>query len=205
MTLTDKWDPSPTDVYRDDNILLRHGVFDVGDNASIHPNYFNGVLNDSLGRPYTNDDPLTPTQTLHHALLKSSMRYKKGDVEKSIDHYDAVKCKLQLIWIFNATDYFNLDGVESLRLLLSICDLTMFNMTTIESINLELIFAHQIRRSSYGGSVIEEVVVHWQWWTLIFPKNDPNVTDRYVCRYCSLIMEKKDTRNKIVHSKKYYT
>ena len=30
-------------------------------------------------------------------------------------------------------------------------------MTTIESINLELIFAHQIRRSSYGGSVIEEV------------------------------------------------
>ena len=33
----------------------------------------------------------------------------------------------------------------------------MLNMTTIKSINFELIFAHQIRRSSYNDSVIEEV------------------------------------------------
>ena len=140
MTLTDKWDSPPPDLYRYDDILLRHGVFDVGDSPSIHPNYFNGVLNESLGGPYTNDDPLTPTQTLHQALLKSSMRYKKGDVDKSINHYDVIKCKLQLIGIHNAIDYLNHDGVESLRLLLSSCDLTMLNMTTINSIKLELIF-----------------------------------------------------------------
>ena len=85
------------------------------------------------------------------------MRNKKGDVNKSIDHYDPIKCKLQQIGINNSTDYFNLDSVESLQLLLSSCDLTMLNMTTIKSINLELIFAHQIRRSSYNDSVIEEV------------------------------------------------
>ena len=61
MAVIDEWDPQPHNVYRDDDILLKHGVFDDGGNPSIHPNYFSGTLNDSLGRPYQNDDPLTPT------------------------------------------------------------------------------------------------------------------------------------------------
>ena len=85
------------------------------------------------------------------------MRKKRGDVDKSIDHYDAIKCKLQQIGIHNSIDYLNFDGDKSLRLLLSSCDLTMVNWSTIKSINLELIFAHQNRWSSYHGSVIEEV------------------------------------------------
>ena len=85
------------------------------------------------------------------------MRKKRGDVDKSIEHYDALRCKLQQIGIHNSIDYFNLDGVESLRLLLSSYDLTMVNQSTINSINLELIFALQIRRADYHGSVIEEV------------------------------------------------
>ena len=106
--------PPQPDEYKDDDILLPHGVFNVGDNPSIHPNFFNSVLNDSLGRPYNNDNPLIPTKAFHHALLKSSMRKKRGDVDKSIDHYDALKCKLQQIGIHNSTDYLSLDGVESL-------------------------------------------------------------------------------------------
>ena len=68
-----------------------------------------------------------------------------------------MKCKLQLIGIHNMTDYLNLDSVESLQLLLSSCDLTRLRTTTIDSINLEIIFAHQIQRSEYNGNVIEEV------------------------------------------------
>ena len=62
MTVTDSWDPSQPDEYKDDDILLPYGVFDVGNNPSIHPNFFKGVLNDSLGRLYNNDAPITPTQ-----------------------------------------------------------------------------------------------------------------------------------------------
>ena len=61
MTVTDSWLP-PENEYDDDDILLRPGVFDVGDKPSIHPNFFNGTLNDSLGRPYINDDPISNTQ-----------------------------------------------------------------------------------------------------------------------------------------------
>ena len=43
--------------YKDNDILLCPGVFDVGDNPSVHPNFFNGTLNNSLGRLYINDNP----------------------------------------------------------------------------------------------------------------------------------------------------
>ena len=82
MAVTDAWDPHQVDKYKDDDILLRHGVFDVNSNPSIHPNFFNGILNDSLSRPHINDDLITPTQVLHYALLRSSMRKKRGDVDE---------------------------------------------------------------------------------------------------------------------------
>ena len=71
IAVTDSLNPPQVDEYKDDDILLRHGVFDVNGNPSIHPNFFNGVLNDSLGCPYINNNPFTPTQVLHYALLKS--------------------------------------------------------------------------------------------------------------------------------------
>ena len=148
MAVTDSWDPPQANEYKDDDILLHHSVFDVNGNPSIHPNFFNGVLNDSLGRPYINDDPITPTQVFHHTLPKSSMRKKRGNVDKSIEHYNALRCKLQQIGILNSTDYFNLDSTESLRLLLSSYDLTMFYQSTIGSINFKLIFAQQIQRKT---------------------------------------------------------
>ena len=157
MTVTDSWDPSQPDEYKDDDILLPYGVFDVGNNPSIHPNFFKGVLNDSLGRLYNNDAPITPTQTFHHALLKFLMRKKRGNLDKFIEHYDALRCKLQQIGIHNSIDYFNLDGTKSLRLLLLNNDLKMVNQSTIDSINLELIYAQQIRQVKYHGSTIEEV------------------------------------------------
>ena len=61
MTMTDSWCPLEDDKYEDDNILLGPGVFDVGGNPSIHPNFFIGTLNDSLSRPYINDDPISKT------------------------------------------------------------------------------------------------------------------------------------------------
>ena len=78
MTVTNLWLP-PKDEYEydDDDILLRPGVFDVGDEPRIYPNFFNCTLNDSLGRPYINENPIFNTQVFHHALLKSLMR-KKG-------------------------------------------------------------------------------------------------------------------------------
>ena len=39
MTVTDSWLPFEEDEYKDDDILLRHGVFDVNVNPSIHPNF----------------------------------------------------------------------------------------------------------------------------------------------------------------------
>ena len=69
MAVTDSWDPPQVDEYEDDDILLRHGVFDVNGNPSIHPNFFNGALNDNPGRPYINDNPISNTQMLHRNLL----------------------------------------------------------------------------------------------------------------------------------------
>ena len=76
MMVTDSWNP-PKDEYDDDDILVRPVMFDVGCKPSIHPNFFNGILNGNLGCSYINDDPISNTQVFHHTLLKSLMR-KKG-------------------------------------------------------------------------------------------------------------------------------
>ena len=73
MTVTDSWDLQVDDEYDNDDILFRHSVFDTGGNPSIHPNFFHSTLNNSIGRPYTNNDPISATNILHHALLQSLM------------------------------------------------------------------------------------------------------------------------------------
>ena len=47
MMVTNSWLPLKEDEYEDDDILLCPSMFDVGDNPSIHPNFFNGTLNNS--------------------------------------------------------------------------------------------------------------------------------------------------------------
>ena len=123
----------------------------------MHPNFFNGILNDNLGSPYINDDPISNIQILHHALLKSSMRKKRGDVENSIKHYDALCCKFQQIGVHNSTDYFQFYNSKSLQLLLSSSGLPMIYQSTIDSINLELTFTQQIQQADYSGNTIKEV------------------------------------------------
>ena len=103
MTVTNSWDPQVED-YENHNIFLQHGVFDTGGNSSIHPNFFHGTLNNSIGQPYINDDPISKTYILHYVLLKSSLRIHRGDIMKSIEHYDALRCKFQKIRIHNSTD-----------------------------------------------------------------------------------------------------
>ena len=76
---------------------------------------------------------------------------------KSIEHYDALRCKFQRIGIHNSTDYFSLNSSESLQLLLSSHNMLLLYPSTIKSINLELIFASQIQRSSFSGNIIKEV------------------------------------------------
>ena len=85
MTVSNSWDPQ-VDDNSDDNILLQHGVFDMGGNPSIHPNFFHGTLNNSIGQVYVNEDPISNTNILHCALLKSSLRIHRGDTMKSIEH-----------------------------------------------------------------------------------------------------------------------
>ena len=75
MTLNDLWVP-PKEQYNNGNMILSSGVFDINDNPSIHPNYFNITLNSSLGHPYVKDNPISNTKVLHYTLIKSSM--KKG-------------------------------------------------------------------------------------------------------------------------------
>ena len=93
MTVTDSWDPHVDDEDEDDDILLQHSVFDTGDHPSIHPNFFHGTLNNSIGQPYTNDEPISTTNIVHRALFKSSMRIKRGDINNSIEHYHALQYK----------------------------------------------------------------------------------------------------------------
>ena len=92
MAVTDSWLSLKEDEYDDDDIPLRPDVFDINDKPSIHPNFFTGTLNDSLGRPYINDNPISNTQILCHALLKSMMRKKRDDTDNSIEHYVALGC-----------------------------------------------------------------------------------------------------------------
>ena len=145
MTVTNSWLPLEENEYEDDDILLRPGVFDVSGNLSIYPNFFNGTLDNSLGRSYINDDPISNTQVLYHALLKFSMRKKRGEVDNSIKHYDALQCKFQRIGLHSSTNYFQLDSSKSLQLLLSNSNLPMVYQSTIDSINLKLIFTQQIQ------------------------------------------------------------
>ena len=71
MTVIDSWLLLKEDEDEDDDILLRPGIFVIGVNTRIHPNFFNGTLNNSLDRPYINDNPISNTRVLHQALLKS--------------------------------------------------------------------------------------------------------------------------------------
>ena len=157
MTGTDSWDPLVDDEYEYDDVLLQHGIFYTGGNPSIRPNFSHSTLNNSLDQPYTNNDPISETQVLHHALLKSSMGIKRGDVDNSSKHYDALWCKFQQIGIHNSTDYFCLDSNESLQLLLWSHSLPMLYQSTIDSINLELNFSHQIQRADFFSNIIEAV------------------------------------------------
>ena len=143
--------------YEDGNILLQHGVFDTGGNPSIHLNFFHGPLNNSIGLPYTNNTPISETNVLHCTLIKSSLRIHRGNVMKSIEHYNALWCKFQQIKIHNSTNYFNLDSSSSLQLLLASRSLSLLYQSTIESINLMLIFVSQIQLSSFSCNIIEEV------------------------------------------------
>ena len=85
------------------------------------------------------------------------MKIKRGDVDNSIEYYDALWCKFQRIEIHNFTNYFRLDSNESLQLLLSSYGLPMLYQSTIDSINLELIFAQQIQRADFSGNIIDAV------------------------------------------------
>ena len=85
------------------------------------------------------------------------MRIHRGDIIKSIEHHDALRCKFQRIGIHNSTNYFSLDSSESLQLFLSSHNLSLLYPSTIEFINLELIFSSQIQRASWYGNIIEEV------------------------------------------------
>ena len=85
------------------------------------------------------------------------MRKKRDDVDNSIKLYDTLWCKFQQIGIHNSTNYFQLDSSESLQLLLSSSGLPMIYQSTINSINIELIFAKQIQWADYSGNTIEEV------------------------------------------------
>ena len=78
MTVTDSLLPLEDDEYEYDDILLRPGVFDVSGNPSIHPNFSNGTLNNSLDSPYINNNLIFNTHIFCHTLLKSLMKKKRG-------------------------------------------------------------------------------------------------------------------------------
>ena len=114
MTVTNSWDPQVENDYKDDNILLQHGVFDTGGNPSIYLNFFHGTLNNNIGLLYTNDDPISKTNVLRHALFKSLLTIYRDNIMKSIKHYNPLWCKFQWIRIHNSTNYFHLDRSSSL-------------------------------------------------------------------------------------------
>ena len=138
MTLTDTWFPCEENEWRDDNVILLPGVFDIGGNQSIHPDFFNCTLNDSFGHPYINDDTISNTQVLHNTLLKSPMRIKIGNIDNSIEHYDALRCKFERIGIHASTNYFHFDSNKFLQLLLSSFGPPLIYQSTNGTINLEL-------------------------------------------------------------------
>ena len=194
MTVTKSWDPQ-VDDYKENNILLQHGAFATGGNPIIHPNYFHGTLNNSIGQPYTNEGPFSKTNVLHHALLKSSLRIHRGDIMKSIEHYDALWWKFQRIRIHNSTDYFNLDSSSFLQLLLTSQGLSLLYSSTIESIKLELIFALQIQQSNQPGNLIKEV---WNIDTDTYNEefdNNGNVNLLNICLHTQNLQQKSFPNN----------
>lgn len=78
--MIDSW-LTPEKQYNPDNILIRSDVFDVGDEPSMHPNFFNCISNDSRGHLYVNNNSISDTQILHHVLLRSFIRMNRGNIE----------------------------------------------------------------------------------------------------------------------------
>lgn len=75
-----------------------------------------------------NNDQIFITQILHHTLLTSSLRIKKGNVDNAITHYDVLWCKFRQIGIYNSTDFLdvgrrNVGSREAINSLLSNSDL----------------------------------------------------------------------------------
>ena len=82
--------------HNNNDILLHPGVLsEVVLVHSIHPNFFNDTINNSRGQLYTNDNPISNTQILNHALLRSSLRIKRGNIHNSIEHYNALRYKFR--------------------------------------------------------------------------------------------------------------
>ena len=104
MKVTNSWDPHVANEFEDADLLLLHGVCNTGGNPSIHPNFFHSTLKNSIGRPYTNNDPISEINVLRYVLLKSLMRIHRDDIMKSIEHYDELWSKFQRIRIHNSTN-----------------------------------------------------------------------------------------------------
>ena len=101
----------------------------------------NDTIIDTRNRTFVNVDPISDTQILNHALLRSSMRIKKGHVDNSIEHYDALWCKFREIRIYNLVDYSRVRALGSINLRLSNSKLPQIFTSTIEFVNEETIIA----------------------------------------------------------------
>ena len=78
MRVIDSWLSLEEIEYKDNDILLCPGVFDVSENISIHPSFFNGILHDSFGCPYINDDPISNIQILPSSPTQIFDQKEKG-------------------------------------------------------------------------------------------------------------------------------
>ena len=127
--------------YNNNNVHLHLGVLSDADViSSVYPNFFNDTINDSRGRPYTNTNPITDTQILHHSLLRSLVRIKRANLDNSTKDYDAFRCKFRQIGIYNSVNYLRIDSHETLNSLLSNSDLPLMQPLIIDYINYEIIF-----------------------------------------------------------------
>ena len=106
-----------------------------------------------------NPFPTLRYYTIHHTLLKSSLWIKRGKVDNSIKHYDALKYKFRQIGIYNAAKYLKINSCEILQLssLSFNSDLPLMNQSTINYINLEIISIQQIDKANCSGNIIQEV------------------------------------------------
>ena len=114
MTLTEDWLPFE-EQYNNDNILTCPSVFyDVRAAPSIHPKFFNDTINNSRGCPNINEDPIFRHLDIppHHSL--TFHKNKNGNVDNSIENYDALWCKFGHIRIYNSAGYFRIDNSNTL-------------------------------------------------------------------------------------------